>query len=77
MSEYNVFVTEQGVVVFDWPQAVPTDHENAREFLERDVQNVVGYFGRKYPGHVGDPDVPGLADTVAAGALEDVSEFLE
>jgi RIO kinase 2 len=77
MSEYNVFVTEGGVVVFDWPQAVPTDHENARELLERDVENVVGYFERKYPSHVGDPDVPALADAVAADELDDVSDFLD
>jgi RIO kinase 2 len=77
MSEYNVFVTDQGVVVFDWPQAVPTDHENAREFLERDVENVVGYFGRKYPGQVGDPDVTALASAVADGALKNVSAFLD
>jgi len=47
MSEYNVFVTTQGVVVFDWPQAIPTDHENAEELLARDVENIVSYFQRK------------------------------
>ena len=30
VSEYNVFVSEAGVTLFDWPQAVPTDHANAR-----------------------------------------------
>jgi len=58
MSEYNVFVSSEGVTVFDWPQAVPTDHENARELLERDVTNVVGYFRRKYPQFVDEVDVP-------------------
>jgi RIO kinase 2 len=77
MSEYNVFVTEAGVVVFDWPQAVATDHENAREFLERDVENIAGYFGRKYPSHVGDPDAPALADAVASDDLDDVTQFLD
>jgi RIO kinase 2 len=52
------------VVVFDWPQAVPTDHENADELLERDVENVLGYFVRKYPGQMGDP--PRAADVAAA-----------
>src|SRR6056297_899229 len=65
MSEYNVFVTEQGVVVFDWPQAVPTDHENARELLARDVENIVNYFRRKYPAHVESIDVDGLSDAIA------------
>ncbi|MCU4751591.1 serine/threonine-protein kinase RIO2 [Halobacteria archaeon AArc-curdl1] len=49
MSEYNVFVAEDGITIFDWPQAVATDHEHAREFLERDLENTVGYFRRKYP----------------------------
>ncbi len=77
MSEYNVFVNEDGVVVFDWPQAVPTDHANARELLERDVENVVGYFRRKYPNRVGAVDVRGLADAIQAGESVSVSEFFE
>ncbi len=75
MSEYNVFVTSEGVVVFDWPQAVPTDHDNAAELLERDVRNVVGYFQRKYPNQVGDVDVPALADVVADGGFESIDAF--
>ena len=67
VSEYNVFVAEDGVTIFDWPQAVPTDHGNAHELLERDTQNIVGYFQRKYPNQVGDVDVRELADAVAAG----------
>jgi len=74
MSEYNVFITDEGVVVFDWPQAVTTDHENARELLERDVANVVGYFERKYPGHVADVDTDGLAAAVARDEV-DVAAF--
>jgi RIO kinase 2 len=66
MSEYNVFVTGAGVVVFDWPQAVTTDHENARELLARDVENVLGYFQRKYPRQLADADVDALAETVVA-----------
>jgi len=67
MSEYNIFVNEAGITIFDWPQSVPTDHENADEFLERDVENVVGYFRRKYPQLVPDDvDVPGLAAAVVA-----------
>src|SRR6056297_1982036 len=67
MSEYNVFVTTQGVVVFDWPQAVPTDHENSDELLARDVDNIVSYFQRKYPARVDDVDV----DAVAAALADD------
>jgi len=72
MSEYNVFVDEDGVTVFDWPQAVPVDHENAEEFLERDVRNLVGYFRRKHPSKVPDVDVPAVAATIRADAFEGV-----
>ncbi|MBV0903603.1 serine/threonine-protein kinase RIO2 [Haloarcula salina] len=77
MSEYNVFVTSDGVVVFDWPQAVPTDHENARELLTRDVDNIVSYFARKYPQQVGDVDHDALADVLASESFESVREFLD
>ena len=74
MSEYNVFVTTAGVVVFDWPQATPTDHENARELLERDVDNIVSYFQRKYPGQMDDVDLASLADAVADDTFEALSD---
>jgi RIO kinase 2 len=67
MSEYNVFVTSVGVVVFDWPQAVPTDHENADELLLRDVENVIGYFERKYPNDVPAVDPERVARAIASG----------
>jgi RIO kinase 2 len=67
ISEYNVFVNEDGITLFDWPQAVPTDHENAREFLERDVRNIVNYFVRKYPAEMPDAET----DAAAAAVAED------
>ncbi|WP_266075575.1 serine/threonine-protein kinase RIO2 [Haladaptatus caseinilyticus] len=76
MSEYNVFVSSEGVTVFDWPQAVPTDHQNAVEFLERDVRNVVGYFRRKYPRLVGDVNVSGVARAIADGTFESVRDHV-
>ncbi len=75
VSEYNVFINSEGVTVFDWPQAVPTDHENADELLERDVENIVGYFQRKYPHHVESVDTQQLAIAVADGEFESVDEF--
>ncbi|SDJ45884.1 serine/threonine-protein kinase RIO2 [Natronorubrum texcoconense] len=75
MSEYNVFVSEEGVKVFDWPQAVPTDHENADEFLRRDLTNIVGYFRRKYPKHVPDElESDDVAESVADGSFETVTD---
>ncbi|MBX0322103.1 serine/threonine protein phosphatase [Halomicroarcula sp. F13] len=77
MSEYNVFVTTQGVVVFDWPQAVPTDHENARDLLRRDVDNIVSYFQRKYPAEVGDVDVDAVAEALATESFDSLSEHTD
>ena len=74
MSEYNVFVGSDGVTVFDWPQAVPTDHENSRELLVRDVGNIVGYIRRKYPRHVDDVDTDAVAAAVAEGRFETVRD---
>jgi RIO kinase 2 len=77
MSEYNVFVNSEGVVVFDWPQAVSTDHANSDDLLERDVENIVGYFARKYPHHVESVDTAGLADALAADEFDGLAEFAE
>ena len=78
MSEYNIFVAPDGVTVFDWPQAVPVDHENADELLERDVENLLRYFRRKYPQEVPDEvDLRALADAVREGTFESVEEYAE
>ncbi|MFC6826574.1 serine/threonine-protein kinase RIO2 [Halopelagius fulvigenes] len=78
MSEYNVAVAENGVTVFDWPQAVPTDHDNARELLARDVKNLLGYFRRKYPAAMPDAvDEPDVCDAVAADEFETVRDYAE
>ncbi|UWG47153.1 RIO-like serine/threonine protein kinase fused to N-terminal HTH domain [Halanaeroarchaeum sp. HSR-CO] len=75
VSEYNVFVNETGITLFDWPQAVPTDHENARDLLKRDVENIVRYFARKYPSETPDPSLPALADAIATDDFTSVSSY--
>ncbi|MFC4245685.1 serine/threonine-protein kinase RIO2 [Natribaculum luteum] len=75
MSEYNVFVSEEGVTIFDWPQAVATDHENASEFLRRDVSNLVGYFRRKYPRVVPDVDVDDVAAAIADESFDSLEDI--
>ncbi len=76
MSEYNVAVDTDGVTVFDWPQAVATDHDNADELLDRDLNNLVRYFARKYPQQVEDPDVAALAAAIRDDEFETVRAFL-
>ncbi len=75
MSEYNVFVTTGGVVIFDWPQAIPTDHENAEELLARDVDNIVSYFQRKYPAHIDSVDTDAVAGALATDSFDSLAEF--
>ncbi|MGA9400373.1 serine/threonine-protein kinase RIO2 [Haladaptatus sp.] len=77
MSEYNVFVNSEGITIFDWPQGIPTDHQNAAEFLERDVRNVVGFFERKYPQLVSDVDVSAVADAIQKNEFESVRAYSE
>ena len=78
MSEYNVAISENGITIFDWPQAVPTDHDNARELLERDVKNSVGYFLRKYPAETPESvDIEAVAAALAADEFEAIRAFAE
>jgi RIO kinase 2 len=77
MSEYNVFIDSDGVTIFDWPQAVPTDHENSDELLARDVENTVGYFQRKYPSQVEDVDLDGLADAITTGSFDGLDAYID
>ncbi|MFC4358474.1 serine/threonine-protein kinase RIO2 [Halobium salinum] len=78
MSAHNVAVGEGGVTIFDWPQAVPTDHENSEELLERDVENLVDYFHRKYPHETPDSiDSEAVAADIVAGEFESISAYVE
>lgn len=61
ISEYNVLVAPDDVVLIDWPQAVERDHPHADELLERDLTNIRSYVARKYPSR----DVPEVHDLVA------------
>ncbi|AOW80686.1 serine/threonine protein kinase [Halodesulfurarchaeum formicicum] len=70
ISEYNVFVASEGITLFDWPQAVPVDHDNAEEFLRRDIENITSYFERKYPGQIGEVDTDSVAIAIEDGAFD-------
>lgn len=48
LSEYNIIVRDEEIKIIDWPQAVKTDHPNASELLERDLNNILRFFARKY-----------------------------
>ena len=48
LSEYNIFVSDEGVTLIDWPRYVEVGDERTKGLLERDVGNVLALFRRKY-----------------------------
>ena len=55
-SEYNIFKTDAGLVVFDLGSAVDLRHPNAEEFLKRDINNITRFF-KKRGVFVEDPNI--------------------
>lgn len=50
LSEYNILLAADGPVIIDLPQAVDAaGNSEAAAMLERDVDNLAGYFGRFAP----------------------------
>jgi len=49
LSEYNIILqSNMHVLIIDWPQYVQADHLNATELLQRDIQNVLTFFNRRF-----------------------------
>lgn len=46
-SEYNIFKTENGLILFDLGSAVDIRHKNAKEFLQRDIANISRFFAKR------------------------------
>ena len=46
-SEYNIFKTDTGLVVFDLGSAVDLRHPNSKEFLKRDINNITRFFKKR------------------------------
>ena len=46
-SEYNIFKTENGLVVFDLASAVDLRHPNSDAFLKRDINNIARFFTKR------------------------------
>ena len=47
LSEYNIFKTASGVMLFDFGSAVDIQHPNSKQFLVRDVINVSRFFAKR------------------------------
>ncbi|MGD1834233.1 MAG: RIO1 family regulatory kinase/ATPase [Nitrososphaeraceae archaeon] len=49
ISEYNILIDNKfRPWIIDWPQAVSTNHPDAKKLIKRDVYNIVKYFNKKY-----------------------------
>ena len=46
-SEYNIFKTEKGLILFDLGSAVDLRHPNADNFLKRDINNITKFFAKR------------------------------
>jgi len=46
-SEYNIFKTDKGLILFDLGSAVNIQHPNAKEFLQRDINNITKFFVKR------------------------------
>lgn len=46
-SEYNIFKTNDGLIIFDLGSAVNIGHPNSKEFLERDINNISNFFVKR------------------------------
>ena len=46
-SEYNIFKTDSGLVLFDLGSGVDLRHPNATEFLKRDIYNITKFFSKR------------------------------
>ncbi|MEZ0346137.1 MAG: serine/threonine-protein kinase RIO2, partial [Infirmifilum sp.] len=48
LSEYNVLVSQEKPIIFDWPQWLPSSHPSAMFYLKRDIENLLKFFKRRY-----------------------------
>jgi RIO kinase 1 len=46
LSEYNIMMENSRPIIFDFAQAVVTEHPMAGTFLQRDLQQMNGYFSK-------------------------------
>jgi len=47
LSEYNIFKTDRGIMLFDFGSAVDIQHPHSKQFLVRDVMNINRFFEKR------------------------------
>ena len=75
LSEYNIFIGDGKVTIFDWPQAVKIAHINSRDLLKRDVENIIKYFKRKYPNEVQKINTEEIIESIYSGGFNQELHF--
>lgn len=76
LSEYNVLVGSEGLVIIDLPQAVDAaGNNNAARMLQRDVDNMATYFGRFAPELLATDYGKEIWKLYAGGKLSPVKEL--
>lgn len=48
LSEYNILIDEDRVVIIDWPQFIYSKEDRADKTLINDIKNIMNYFSRRY-----------------------------
>jgi RIO kinase 1 len=47
LSEYNIFKTDLGIMLFDFGSSIDILHPNSKQFLLRDVMNINRFFEKR------------------------------
>ncbi|KAL0635644.1 Serine/threonine-protein kinase rio2 [Maublancomyces gigas] len=70
-NEFNILVHEDTLkpIVIDFPQMISTDHPNAKEQFDRDVQCIKTFFERRFR-YTADDDGPHWSDIKRVGKLD-------
>jgi RIO kinase 1 len=65
LSEYNIFKSDQGIMLFDFGSAVDIKHPNSKQFLVRDVLNINRFFEKRGVETV---DIAATVEQITKGA---------
>ncbi len=77
LNEFNIMIDEdEKVTVIDFPQMVSTQHADAEELFDRDVDGIVKFFSHKYGVPIAEMKVPKFADVMAAREEEERLDIL-
>lgn len=70
-NEFNILVHEDTLkpIVIDFPQMISTDHPNAKDQFDRDVQCIKTFFERRFR-YTADDDGPHWSDVRRVGKLD-------